>query len=174
MDYQSEPVTMWFDRRLVMRRSPIHGIGAYATHPIRAGEQLIWVSGGIVYTSEDWRTGKVQLEGEMYNEAQIGDDLFIATPKALYYYVNHSCDPNMLNHVAWRDIQADEEITTDYAYGEADPNYRLEPCACGSSLCRGRVTGDDWKIPELQRRYRGYFTPHIERMIQALSAGETS
>jgi hypothetical protein len=36
----------------------------------------------------------------------------------LYYYVNHSCDPNMLNDTAWRDIQAGEEITTDYAYCE--------------------------------------------------------
>jgi SET domain-containing protein len=163
---------MWFDRRIVMRRSPIHGTGVFATHPIRAGERLIWVSGGVVYTSEDWRTGRVQLDPEQYNEGQIGEDLFIATPKSLYYYVNHSCDPNMLNDTAWRDIQAGEEITTDYAYCEASPSYRLEPCACGSRLCRGRVTGDDWKLPELQRRYRGYFTPHIERMIQALSAPE--
>src|SRR5262249_32605993 len=74
MEYQTEPVTMWFDRRIVMRSSPIHGIGVFATHPIRAGERLIWVSGGIVYTTEDWRTGKVQLEPEQYNEAQIGED----------------------------------------------------------------------------------------------------
>ena len=37
MEYQSESVTMWFDRRVVMRRSPIHGTGVFATHPIRAG-----------------------------------------------------------------------------------------------------------------------------------------
>jgi SET domain-containing protein len=169
MEYQTQPVTMWFDRRLVMRTSPIHGTGTFATHAIRAGERLIWVTGGIVYTSEDWRTGRVQLDGEQYNEGQIGDDLFIATPKSLYYYVNHSCDPNILNYMAWRDIQAGQEITTDYAYCEASPGYRLEPCVCRSALCRGRVTGDDWKLPELQRRYRGYFTPHIERLIQAQS-----
>jgi hypothetical protein len=162
---------MWFDRRLVMRASPIDGIGTFATHAIRAGERLIWVTGGVVYTTDDWRSGRVQLEGSMYNEGQIGDDLFIATPKSLYYYVNHSCDPTMLNDTAWRDIAAGEEITTDYAYCEASPNYRLEPCACGTALCRGRVTGDDWRIPELQRRYRGYFTPHIERLIQAQAAG---
>ena len=173
MDYQNEPVTMWFDRRLAMRSSPIHGIGTFATHAIHAGERLIWVSGGIVYTSEDWRTGKVQLAAEQYNEGQIGDDLFIATPKSLYYYVNHSCDPNMLNDVAWRDIEAGEEITTDYAYCEASPDYRLESCNCGSALCRGSMTGNDWKLPELQQRYRGYFTPHIERLIRE-SAARTS
>jgi uncharacterized protein len=170
MEYQTEAVTMWFDRRLVMRSSSIHGIGTYATHGIHAGERLIWVSGGIVYTSEAWQTGRVQLAPEQYNETKIGDDLLIATPKSLYYYVNHSCDPNMLNYVAWRDIEAGEEITTDYAYCEASPNYHLEPCSCGSSICRGRVTGNDWKLPELRQRYRGYFTPHIERLIRESSA----
>ncbi len=34
---------------------------------------------------------------------------------------------------------------------------------------RGRMTGDDWQIPALQQRYRGYFTPHIERLIRAAS-----
>lgn len=174
MEYQSEPVTMWFDRRLAMRASPIHGIGTFATHAIRAGERLIWVSGGIVYTSEDWRAGRVQLAPEQYNEGQIADDLFIATPKSLYYYVNHSCDPNMLNDVAWRDIAAGEEITTDYAYCEAFPGYRLGPCSCGSSICRGWVTGNDWKLPALQQRYRGYFTPYIERLIRAASAQENA
>jgi uncharacterized protein len=172
MTYQTESVTMWFDRRLVMRTSPIHGIGTFATHSIQAGTRLIWVTGGIVYTSEDWRTGRVQLAGEQYNEAQIGDDLFIATPKSLGYYVNHSCDPNMLNDTAWRDIEAGEEITTDFAYCIAAPHYLLEPCNCGSRLCRGRVTGNDWRLPELQQRYRGYFTPHIDRLIQGLQAGE--
>lgn len=173
MAYQTESVTMWFDRRLVMRSSPIHGIGTFATHAIPAGERLIWVSGGIVYTSEDWRTGRVQLAPEQYNEARIDDDLLIATPISLYYYINHSCDPNMLNNVAWRDIQAGEEIVTDYAYGEASPAYRLEPCRCGSATCRGRVTGNDWKLPGLQQRYRGYFTPHVERLIRGSNARGT-
>jgi uncharacterized protein len=170
MEYQTEPVTMWFDRRLVMRSSPIHGIGTYATHAIPAGERLIWVGGGIVYTSEDWRTGRVQLAPEQYNEMQVGNDLFIATPKSLYYYINHACDPNMLNDVAWRDIKAGEEVTTDYAYCEASPNYLLEDCKCGSALCRGRITGNDWQLPNLQQRYWGYFTPHIERLIRKSSA----
>lgn len=169
MTYQSEPVTMWFDRRLVMRASPIHGIGTFATEFIPAGERLIWISGGIVYSSEDWQTGRVQMAPEQYNEAQIGDDLFVARPISLYYFVNHSCAPNTLNDVAWSDIGAGEEVTTDYAYCEAAPGYRLEPCRCGSALCRGRITGSDWKLPELQRRYRGYFTPYIERLIQGAS-----
>ena len=159
---------MWFDHRLVMRTSPIHGTGTFATQPIQAGERLWWVTGGIIYTTADWRSGRVQLDPEQYNEAQIGDDLLIATPKSLYYYVNHSCDPNTINGTARRDIQAGEEITTDYASGEAASGYLLEPCRCGSPLCRGRVTGNDWQRPDLQQRYRGQFSPHIERLIRAM------
>ncbi len=169
MQYRSMPVTMWFDVRLVMRPSPIHGIGVFATHPIQAGTRLMEVSGGVVYTSADWRTGKVLLAAEMYNEGQLDTDLFIATPKAIDYYVNHSCDPNMLSCIAQHDIQEGEEITTDFAYCEASPDYLLEPCACGSALCRGRVTGNDWQIPELQERYQGHFTPYIERLIRTAS-----
>ncbi len=168
MPPRTEAVTMWFDRRLVMRKSPIHGTGLFATEAISAGERLIWVSGGIFCTSQDQRLGKVLLDGELYNEDQIGDDLFCITPKALHYYINHSCDPNMLNFIAFRDILPGEEITTDYAYGEADPNYLLEPCRCGSALCRGKLTGNDWKIPALQQRYRGYFSPPVERLIRQM------
>lgn len=166
-EYQNQSVTMWFDHRLVMRPSPIHGTGVFATEAIRAGEQLYWISGGVVYTSEDWRSGKVQLSPEQYNEEQIGDDLFVATPKSLGYYINHSCDPTLLNNVAWRDIRAGEEVTSDYSAGESSPNWVLEPCACGSALCRGRATGNDWKLPALQQRYRGYFSPRIEGLIRA-------
>lgn len=67
MEYRLTPVTMWFDVRLVMRPSLIHGIGVFAAHTIKAGERLMEVSGGIVYTSQDWRTGKVWLTAEQYN-----------------------------------------------------------------------------------------------------------
>jgi len=166
MKYKTEPVTMWFDRRLVVRSSPIHGYGLFATEAISAGEELIWVSGGIVYSTEDWKTGKVQLAAELYNETQVDDDLFIAAPKSLFYYVNHSCEPNFLGRMAWRDIEANEELATDFAIFQPYSEYLLEPCSCGSSICRGRMTGNDWKLPELQERYRGYFTPYIERLIR--------
>lgn len=161
VSYQSEPVTMWFDRRIVLRKSPIQGAGTFATEAIRAGELLILVTGGLVYSSEDWRAGRVRLDGDLYNEERLGDGLLIATPKAFHYYINHSCDGNAVDqtrnpratqYIAWRDIAADEEITTDYGlYGAA-----LEPCACGSPRCRGRVTPDDWRLPALQERYRSY------------------
>ena len=36
-------------------------------------------------------------------------------------------------------------------------------CSCGSSFCRKRVTGKDWRILELQERYKGHFLPFINK-----------
>lgn len=140
MNYQTEATTMWFDRRLVMRKSPIHNIGTFATHDIYAGELLIMVTGGIVVTQEDRQSGSLQLASELYNEESLADDLFIVTPKVFHYYINHSCDPNAIDlsqsanstqYVASRDIRANEEITADY-YTETT----LDVCECKSPHCR--------------------------------------
>jgi hypothetical protein len=140
MNYQSEPVTMWFDRRIVYRKSPIHGTGTFAMSEIQAGETLIWVTGGIVYTAEDFHSGKVSFDGTMYNEEKLPGGLLIATPVSYHYFINHSCEPNVIDqsrHGTWthfialRDIRADEELTADY-YDEST----LETCNCGSPNCR--------------------------------------
>jgi hypothetical protein len=83
---------------------------------------------------------------------------------------NHSCDPNLwfadeLTLVARRDIAAGEELTIDYALGTVDPAWRLI-CHCGSPLCRKLITGDDWKLPELQKKYAGHFSPFINERIR--------
>ena len=140
MSYQTEPITMWFDRRLVLRKSPIHNIGTFATHFIFAGELLIMVTGGIVVTQEDRQSGKLQLAADMYNEESLADNLFIVTPKMFHYYINHSCNANAVDlsrsansiqYIAARDIHANEEITADYY-----DLTTLEICECKSPGCR--------------------------------------
>jgi uncharacterized protein len=96
-------------------------------------------------------------------------------PKDIYnppagFLINHSCDPNTgvgENMIALRDIEAGEEITYDYAMTDAG-NYNDE-CLCGSEKCRGRRRGIDWMIPELQKRYKGYFQKNIQKKIDALN-----
>jgi SET domain-containing protein len=140
MSYQTEPVTMWSDRRLTMRHSPIHGVGTFATDAIRAGEALVWVTGGLVFSGEAWRAGAVSIAAEMYNQERLGGDLFLITPKGFQYYINHSCAPSAVDlsqhptwthYVALRDITANEEITADYY-----DLTTLERCACGAPECR--------------------------------------
>ncbi|MDW8317131.1 MAG: SET domain-containing protein-lysine N-methyltransferase [Anaerolineae bacterium] len=89
-------------------------------------------------------------------------------------YLNHSCDPNagfagQIVVVAMRDIYPDEEVCVDYAMCDGSP-YDEFDCACGSPNCRGRVTGEDWRRPDLQQRYAGYFMPYLQRRIDRLQS----
>jgi hypothetical protein len=63
-----------------------------------------------------------------------------------------------------RDVAAGTELTTDYALSISDPAYLLR-CHCQTYRCRQLVTGDDWRIPELQRRYFGHWAPAVQRLI---------
>jgi uncharacterized protein len=90
------------------------------------------------------------------------------------HYPNHSCDPNvwMVDEVtlaARRDIAKDEELTADYALWEEDENTIMQwACSCRSPLCRGTVTGRDWRLRDLRERYRGHFSPFINDRIARL------
>ena len=86
--------------------------------------------------------------------------------------LNHSCDPSVAwgpdgaALVAFRDLRAGDELTIDYATCTDDPTM-LVRCHCETYRCRQLVTGDDWVIPELQRRYAGHFAPPVQRRIDA-------
>lgn len=91
------------------------------------------------------------------------------------YFVNHSCDGNTWYEgddliVARRTIMKGEEITYDYALTDSHPYLRIPKCLCGISKCRSAVTGEDWKILELQQRYKGHFLPYLEKKIEASNA----
>lgn len=83
--------------------------------------------------------------------------------------LNHSCDPTLgwdggTTLVALRAVSAGEELTADYSTAVADPEFVLR-CHCPSSRCRQMVTGDDWRIEQLQQRYAGYWHPSVQRRI---------
>ncbi len=105
----------------------------------------------------------MQLDDNLYSVEERGDDRT--------YFMNHSCDPNVwmtdaVTLVARRGIPTGEELTVDYALFEADEGFTAKwTCACGSNLCRKRVTGRDWRRPDLQERYAGHFLPLIARRI---------
>jgi hypothetical protein len=69
--------------------------------------------------------------------------------------------------VALRDIAAGEELGYDYATSDGSDYDEFE-CTCGTALCRGKVSGHDWMLPELQLRHRGSFSPYLAKRIAAL------
>ncbi len=161
----------WVDERLQVRPSLIAGQGIFAVSAIKTGEALmIW--GGVVipiasYNDDDFHPESiVQITDDAYLGRPIGD-----AEESADDYLNHSCDPNAwltdeVTVVARRDIQAGEEITVDCATWDANEEWPYfdegeGPCRCGSALCRGNLTSQDWRRPELQERYAGHFSPYI-------------
>jgi len=105
---------------------------------------------------------------------QIDEELCILTveDKEPNDCFNHCCDPNLgfsgqIGLLAMRDIQPSEELTFDYAMSDGSPYDEFE-CYCGAKNCRKKVTGNDWKIPELWKRYNGYFSPYLAKRIEQL------
>ena len=106
-------------------------------------------------------------------EIQIDDDLYIAPVTAderedSMLYSNHSCDANLgirgeITFVAMRNIEPGEELTHDWCTTDNE-DYSVE-CNCGAGNCRNILTGRDWQRPDLQQRYRGYFSAYLAAKI---------
>lgn len=140
-----------------------------AARALRRGE-LIAVYGGTVLD----RAAVAELgSGAGKISLQVDEDMFIcSTVDGPGDWINHSCDPNagivgQITLVALRDIEAGEEICFDYATTDGSA-YDEFDCRCGTALCRGRVTGEDWRIAELWRRYAGHFSPYLQARILRL------
>jgi SET domain-containing protein len=86
-------------------------------------------------------------------------------------HLNHSCEPNVGwtatgALVAMRDVGEGAELTTDYALHIDDPGFVLT-CHCETYRCRQVIEGTDWQIPQLQKRYAGFWAPPIRQRIEA-------
>lgn len=147
------------------------GCGIFALEEIAKSELITLWGGRIISESE--------LDYSMPNFTQrvlqVDEGLYLLTPDPLEPTdcFNHSCDPNLgffgqIGLVAMRDIQKGEELSFDYAMSDGGP-YDEFDCHCGSVDCRGRVTGNDWKLRELWKKYDGYFSPYLARRIRKLS-----
>ena len=147
------------------RPSGIEGRGLFAIAPIAGGE-LVAIKGGHIFDRATL-DANAALIGDSY--IQIADDAFLAPLEAdeverVMLYLNHSCEPNVgvrgnVLFVAMRAIASGEELTIDYAMID-DEDYELS-CRCGAARCRGTLTGRDWRRPELQARYGGYFSAYL-------------
>jgi uncharacterized protein len=147
------------------------GNGIYTLKPIRKGE-LVAVFGGVVY---EWDAFIHLPDRERSLCIQVEDRHFLVPrPIGEGDYVNHSCNPNaglsgQIGLVAMRDIKIGEEVCFDYAMSDTMPYDEFE-CGCGAAACRGTISGNDWQRPELQKRYAGFFAPHVQRKIEAQRA----
>lgn len=164
----------WLNPDLEVRTSEKHGRGIYAKKNIKKGERLAILGGSIMLIDEinnlpeEFQDYPMQIEERFV----IGYRDCIETETTDFF--NHSCNPNIgikgqIFFVAMRDIEKEEEITFDYAMTisesvGSDIKGDMK-CNCGSENCRKKLTDNDWKIPELRKKYKGYFSQYIQDKI---------
>jgi SET domain-containing protein len=147
--------------------SGIAGRGLIAVAPI-AKDDIVAIKGGHLV---DTATLNALPERLRNSDVQVADGFhLVALDEAEYepvmLFINHSCEPNVgfagnIVLVAMRDVAAGEELTTDYAlFDDADDPMT---CNCGRPSCRGAISGRDWQLPELQRKYGSYFSTYLLR-----------
>jgi hypothetical protein len=151
--------------------SPIHGRGLFAIGDFLPGE-IVCVKGGHVFNRATLREIAPAMGPA---EIQIADDLFIGPLNieerdGAMIFSNHSCDPNIgvqgqIVFIALRHIASGEELTHDWATTD-DDDYSMI-CRCGAAVCRGVITGQDWRNKALQQKYRGMFSWYLQQKILA-------
>ncbi len=164
----------WLNPKITLSISAYCGRCQVTAQKVKKGEILV-VFGGHVMTMEEFYKLPPEIQEFPY---QISEDPDLVFGPSCFdelnngEYFNHSCEPNAgfkteIHLVAMRDINAGEELTFDYAMCTTGDFGNME-CNCGTKSCRGAIKGDDWKIPALQEKYRGYFMPYIEVKIKGL------
>ena len=145
------------------------GRAVVAAQPLRKGALLVVWGGDIL--------SRLQLDAVPPHlrrlALQVDEDRFLwSTDEGPADWVNHSCEPNaglrgQISLVAMRAIEPGEEISFDYEMSDGW-DYDEFACACGAPACRGRITGEDWRRPDLIERYRGFRSPYLELRLRRM------
>ncbi len=158
----------WLTPKATLAPSPLGGLGLIAVAPIPAHELVAIWGNRIMTTAEMWALPETLRDFPV----QVWYDMFVGPMREDEIepvdYMNHSCDPNCgvkgsVVVVARRPIAPGEELTFDY--GTTDTDRWTLTCRCGAAVCRGRMTGDDWRDPAFQARHAGYLSLYIEALI---------
>ena len=126
---------MYFEDKVEVRESEIHGYGIFTNAFIPEGECIMRITGEVISEAEC-----IRRENENNNVYIFWNEInYIDTIKTeKIKYINHDCDYNCdvadgdessLLLIAARDIQPDEELTIDYGYEEI-----YDYCSC--TICK--------------------------------------
>jgi SET domain-containing protein len=149
----------------VVRRSEVHGFGAFAARDIRKGETIDEYLGERITHDE---------ANERYAHRDFNDNhtfLFTVDDQTVIdgsvggndaRFINHMCEANCEPRirrgrvliVATRDIAAGEEIGFEYNIGREDDDPEnvdeIYACRCGSANCRGTILWPPTREDSLQ------------------------
>lgn len=153
-----------------IRRSRIHGRGAFAVRRIRKGTRICEYIGDRVSHAEADNRHEHKADDDAHTFLFIVDRHLVidgGVPGNTARFINHGCDPNCESVTekrrvyieALRTIQPGEELKYDYSIGrdKDDPHNvdEIYACRCGAEQCRGTML---WPArrpkPRVQRAQR--------------------
>jgi len=176
-----------------VRDKPGMGKGLIATEFIPEGT-VVWrdseeAMNALRYTEEELATWpKEEYDDWEIHAYQVDEVLFSGTRirkgeepiRDNSEYQNHSCDPNTWHQIdddtvmtARRDIHPGDDVTYDYCTTETENSKHVAKgwkCLCGTQVCRGRLTGVEYKDLELQKRYEHRWAAYIQAKIDKVNA----
>ena len=134
----------WF----MVRASPIHGRGGFATRLIPKGTRVIEYVGQRISKAESLR--RCETNNEYIFSLNALEDLDGNVEWNPARYLNHSCSPNCdalvqegrIWIVASQVIEAGQELTFNYGYDLE--SYRDYPCRCGAPNCVGYIVAEEF------------------------------
>ncbi|HRN36922.1 MAG TPA: SET domain-containing protein-lysine N-methyltransferase [Flavobacteriales bacterium] len=147
-------------RKILVRRSPVHGNGVFAAVDLPAGTELIEYKGRLITPkqADNWYPDEMEtghtflftLNDQWIIDANVGGNSA--------RWINHSCAPNCIPYLhehptdrrkdrviieTLRDVQAGEELCYDYGISfEVRHTARLKKiwaCRCGAPNCTGTL-----------------------------------
>ncbi len=164
------PVHCWLTPRARVGPSHIEGKGLFATAELYECEIVMRLGGQLI---DDATLAAL---APPYSSLTVDHGLhLLLDPAHPVRYGNHSCDPNLwhtdaVTVVARRNIAPGEELTIDYATHTGIDTWTMI-CQCASPLCRGTVSGRDWRLPQLREAYGHHWSPPLLDRINSEPAG---
>ncbi len=171
VEWAEPPGEIWGNGQVTVAPSAIEGHGPFALDDLATGTLVIRLAGRLVSSEE---LMEILADSGADDSAPYVDTItvdedrhLVLPPVTTVHFGNHSCDPNMWHAGPYEivtrwPIGVGEELT----YATQTEGFSMT-CRCGSSRCRGEVSGSDWRRPDLQDRYRGHWVPALENRIRS-------
>ena len=159
----------WMHPAVEVRPSDIAGRGLFTNADLPARTVVSRLGGRLVDTAT--LHDLITSSEDYVDSIVVDDDRHLLLAAGDNRFGNHACDPNLgwvgeYGLATVVDVAAGAELLTDYAMSTVDPDWLMR-CHCASYRCRQMIEGTDWRIPQLQLRYDGWWTPYVRRLIEA-------
>jgi len=155
---------LYSSKKIIVKKSNIHGLGVIAKKKIKKGEVVFLVKG----EKKFWKAKNVKDSLYGKNWIGIGEDLWIDPYIGHGRYVNHSCDPTAsvvgkVTAIALKDLKPGEEITIDYSLVEGSPMWYMR-CNCGNNNCRKIIRSVNFLPSKIFKKYKKFMPQYFRKL----------